>query len=64
MQLSLPTICAIKTSLAMARLAHPNDPRFVLAYQELIRQWAADVDSEVAMLIEASRVPALTRLQV
>lgn len=46
----------------MAKLQNPHDPRFALAYQELIKQWATDLDSETAQLIDASRMPALQQI--
>ena len=64
MNLSLTAIASIRVALAIARLQNPNDPRFVLAYQELVKQWANDIDTETAALIDASRKPALLRQQV
>lgn len=64
MTLTLQSICTIKTALGIARLANPNDPRFTLAYQEFIKQWARDIDTETATLIDASREPMLLRRQV
>jgi hypothetical protein len=64
MHLTLQTICTIKTALGIAKLQRPNDVRFVLAYQELVREWASDVDEQTAALIDASRGPALLKQQV
>ena len=64
MNLSLTAIASIRVALAMAKLQNPHDPRFVLAYHELLKQWAGDIDDETAALIDASRQPALLKRQV
>lgn len=62
MTLSLPTVASLRVALGIARLQHPNDPRFALAYQELTKEWTRELSS-TEQLIADSREPMLTRLQ-
>jgi hypothetical protein len=62
MTLSLPTVASIRVALAMAKLQHPGDPRFTLAYQEIVKEWTREQTSTEA-LIAASRIPVLVNAQ-
>jgi hypothetical protein len=62
MTLSLPTVASLRVALGIARLQHPNDPRFQLAYQELTKEWTRELSS-TEQLIALSRIPTLVNAQ-
>jgi len=62
--LSLADIATIKVALGIARLQFPHDERYAKTFKRVSVQFALSVaTSTTAEIIEASRLPVLTRRQ-